>query len=426
MLAKYLKEHPCIPCSTYGVQVKLASDLVDPHVFENLFNPDDKMFPLSDFYENRLICQAMKLLGLLSSKSNLPWNIIVYCAKTVDNLFIQDKTKALKRIKLIISSIKNKATQFQTNCLPPKELDELKNISFPPILSKPEAYILPWKGEGHHLLSPSQVISMNMLKAGLIVGSQKAIVNTNNVHDGGCGNIPLNVLTLLGIQTRPSVNDVLLHFQCLIDDFESEMSTNTDKPKVSTNYDKPNLSTKFDMISQICRHVYEFLDDEIYRQHQAIDTTHQTIPTFTQVEETVQIFQNNPFVWTGKYFAVPTDVARNWRVKDGPYLYRLPDMLSDRKHLLKALNIKNDFSVLKLLQTFQSMYHIYKAEQLPIEYHILVDCMISELNSSDLDEVDVKTEPVILVDNAFVLRPAKQLFFNDAPWLSAFVDCNYQ
>ena len=233
-------------------------------------------------------------------------------------------------------------------------------------------------------------------------------------------------LTLLGIQTRPSVNDVLLHFQCLIDDFESEMNTNTDKPKVSTNCDKPNLSTKLDMTSQICRHVYEFLDDEIYCQHQAIDTRHQTTYAFTQVEETVKILQNKPFVWTGKGFVVPTDVARNWRVKDGPYLYRLPDMLSDRKHLLKALNIKNDFSVLKLLQTFECMYYIYKAEQLPFQCHELVDCMISELNSNDLvDEVHIGTEPVILVDDTFVLRPAIQLSFNDASWLPAVGDCNY-
>ena len=424
-LTKYLKEHPCIPCSPNGVQVKLASELVDPHVFENLFNSDDEMFPLSDFYENSLICEAMKLLGLLSSKSNLPWNIIVYCAKTVDNLFIQDKTKALKRIKLIISSIKNKATQLKTNHLPAKELDELKNISFLPILSKPKAYILPWKGEGHHLLSPSQVISMNMSKAGLIVGSQKAIVNTNYVHHGGCGNIPPNVLTLLGIQTRPSVNDVLLHFQCLIDDFKSETSTKPDKPKVSTKCGKHEISTKLDMISQICRHVYEFLDNEMYCQHQPIDTTHQTTPTCEHVEETVQIFQNKPFAWTGNCFAVPTDVARNWKMKDGPYLYKLPDMLSDRKHLTKALKINNDFSVLKLLQTFRCMYHTYKAEQLPSEYHELVDCMISELNSSDLDELDMGTEPIILVDDTFVLRPAKQLSFNDASWLPPIGDCNY-
>ena len=419
-LTKYLKEHPCIPCSPNGVQIKLASELVDPHVFEDLFDPDDEMFPLLDFYENSLICQAIKFLGLLSSKSNLPWNIIIDCARTVNNLFILDKSKALKRIKLIISSIKNKATQFQTNSLP-EELNVLKNISFLPILLKPEAYILPWKGEGHHLLSPSQVISMNISKASLIVGSQKAIVNTNYVYDGGCGNIPHNVLTLLGIQTRPSVNDVLLHFQCLIDDFETEMRTKTKKPKESTKCEKLEISTKLDMISQICRHIYEFLDDEIRCQHDVIDTTNHT----TQVEETVQTFQNKPFVWTGNCFTVPTDVARNWRVKDGLYLHRLPDMLSDRKHLLKALNIKNDFSVLKLLQTFQCMYDIYKEEQLPFQCRELVDCMISELNSSDLDEIDLGTEPIILVGESFVLRPAKQLFFNDASWLPSVGNCNY-
>ena len=69
----------------------------------------------------------MKLLGVLSSKSNVPWSFIVDCARTVDNLFIQDKLKAFKRIKLFISSIINKATQFQAHCLPEK-LDVLKNI----------------------------------------------------------------------------------------------------------------------------------------------------------------------------------------------------------------------------------------------------------------------------------------------------------
>ena len=62
---------------------------------------------------------------------------------------------------------------------------------------------------------------------GLIVGSQKAIINTNYVHHGGCGNMSTNVLPLLGIQSRPSVNDVLLHFQWFIDDFECEINTKT-------------------------------------------------------------------------------------------------------------------------------------------------------------------------------------------------------
>ena len=407
VLTKYLQEHPCIPCSPNGVQVKLASELVDPYIFEDLFHPNDEMFPFQDFYKNSLICQAIKSLGLLSLKSNLHWNIIIDCAKTVNKLFLQDKVKALKRIKLFVSIINEKVT-FQQNIFP--EIGPLKCIPFLPILSKPKGYNLLWKGEGYDLLSPSQVISMDMSKAGLIVGSQKAIVNTNYVDQGGCGNIPHNVLTLLGIPTRPSVDDVLLHFQCLVNQFDPE---------------QPEM---LEMTSQICRQVYGFLDDEIYSQHQTNDTIHQTIPTYTQVEETLQAYQNKPFIWTGNYFAFPTNVAKNWRKKDGPYLYKLPDMLSDREHLVNALQIKDDFTVLKLLQTFQCLFKTFETAKLPSDYHKLVDCIISDLNLCDLqvDEVILETEPVILVDEGYTLRPAKQLSFNDAPWLPPAVqDCNY-
>ena len=161
----------------------LASELVDPHVFEICLILMMKCFHCQTFMKT-LNFSSYKLLDLLFSKSNLPWNIIIDCAKTVNNLFILDK--ALKIIKFIISSIKNKATQFQTNSLT-EELNVLKNILFLPILSKLKAYILPWKGEGHHLLSPSQVISSNLneyVKGWSNLSSQKAIliINTNYVH----------------------------------------------------------------------------------------------------------------------------------------------------------------------------------------------------------------------------------------------------
>ena len=64
---------------------------------------------------------------------------------------------------------------------------------------------------------------MNISKATTLVGSQNAIVNTNDVSNGGCGHIPDCVLTVLGIPTRPSLDDVLLHFQCLLDTLQPMM-----------------------------------------------------------------------------------------------------------------------------------------------------------------------------------------------------------
>ena len=104
---------------------------------------------------------------------------------------------------------------------------------------------------------------MNISKATALVGSQKAIVNTNDVSNGGCGHIPDSVLTVLGISTRPSLDDVLLHFQCLLDTFQ---------PIMCQNY------KVVDEISQLCRSIYEFFDDEI-----KFDKKKQTEPTLIRV-----------------------------------------------------------------------------------------------------------------------------------------------
>ena len=196
VLKAHLQNNPCIPVSPQGKKLKLASELVDPLALRDLFDPEDEMFPLPDFYSNNLICQAMWDLGLISS--NLPWSIIIDSAMTIGTIFTGDKCKGLNRVKCIIKGIEEKIhnSTYSTEQTIVAELETLKSIQFLPIVSKPDHYILPWKGEEHHLLSPSQVISMNILKARALVGSQKAIVNTSDISNGGCGYIFLTVYLL--------------------------------------------------------------------------------------------------------------------------------------------------------------------------------------------------------------------------------------
>ena len=181
---------------------------------------------------------------------------------------------------------------------------------------------------------------MNISKATALVGSQKAIVNTNDVSNRGCGHIPDCVLTVLGIPTRPSLDDVLLHFQCLLDTFQPMMCQN---PKT------------VDEISRICHNVYEFFDDEIrlekMRNVSGLPSGRATpffvitevLPIFEKVEDKLTEFQTKPFIWTCTCFAIPDNVAKHWK-KNGPHLYKLPDILSERKHLLETLKIKTDFN----------------------------------------------------------------------------------
>ena len=46
-LKSYLQ--PCIPVSPQGIKLKLASELVDPSSFSNLFDENDEIFPLICF-----------------------------------------------------------------------------------------------------------------------------------------------------------------------------------------------------------------------------------------------------------------------------------------------------------------------------------------------------------------------------------------
>ena len=408
-LKAHLQQYPCIPVSRQGKKLKLASELVDPSSFRDLFDQKDEMFPLQTFYKNNLIRQAMHDLGLISS--NVPWNIIISSAKTIIDVFPRHNSKALKRVSLIIKSIGEKCHDvsfLKQNAVP--VIETLKNIQFLPIVSKPDHYILPWKGEQHHLLSPSQVISMNRSKATALVGSQKAIVNTSDVSNGGCGHIPDSVLTVLGIPTRPSLDDVLLHFQCLLDTFQPTMCQN---PKM------------VDEISRLCRNIYEVFDDEIRK---IIETrsggtfiTRRASTSTTKFEEKLINFRAKPFIWTHTCFAIPENVAKHWK-KNGPYLFKLPDILSERKHLLNVLQIQGNFSAQKLLSTFQYMLSDLQAELSP-EYYELVDCIIFELNSASGEVTQL--DEVILVDEHYILRPAKELSFNDAAWLPPAEDCNY-
>ena len=137
-LKSYLQ--PCIPVSPQGIKLKLASELVDPSSFSNLFDEDDEMFPLICFERNRLIHQAMHDLGLISS--NLPWNIVIASAKTIKPVFNKDDLKALNRIVLIIKSIDEKScTMFLPQSTTEPAIDILKNIQFLPINQNTISYL---------------------------------------------------------------------------------------------------------------------------------------------------------------------------------------------------------------------------------------------------------------------------------------------
>ena len=396
-LQELLKQYPCIPCCPNGVTLKLVSQLVDPNVYNDMFDSNDKMFPVNTFIENTLIYQAMIKLGL--RQSNIPSGIIISSARTVQSLFSQNRESGLQRIKLLIKCIEESHQYFTSK----DEICLLKRIPFLPVLSKPENYILPWKGNGHLLLPSFQIVaveSRDLWKCAVTVGSQRAIVDTR--RDDGCGSIALKVLSLLDIQTRPSLNDVLKHFECLID---------------KTMCDDSEMVIQ---IQEICCCAYDYLNDELQSQETLNESEQHTVTlpgTVSTAEEKLSIYTDKPFIWTGSCFAAPCDVAKNWKRNCSPYLYKLPDILSQQTLLLDVLKIKDDFTIHKLLAVFSTMKGNVDAKQVPPNYHCFCDDIILELNKFSVTSEELND--VVLVDQDYALRSAKHLSYNDVSWLPA-------
>ena len=416
MLKSLLEKHPCIPTSPQGLQLKRANELVDSDDFRDMFDPEDGMFPEKGLYQVALVRQGIFRLGLMSSY-NVCWDVIKKSAKTVASLIGKEEEKALMRINVIIGCIDEKAGHTPGDNAPP----DFKQTCFLPVLTKPKSYILPWKGDGHLLLPPCQMISVDsrsLKKMSVLVGSQKAIVNTKSVKSGGCDAISHRALKLMDVPSRPSFHDVHDHFICLVHTFRSN-------PAV-LDHDQEIKQT----IEEICRNVYEHFEMSLAEEKtpkMLLKVTEYKKQAPGQCTEILSTYHNKPFIWTGKGFISPCDVSINWKQLEGPYLYKLPGMLSQHKNLVQCLQVKESFSIDKLLNTFCQMYECFRpTHQLPKEYHETARNIIFELNSTkSIQELSNMKEKAILLDSNYILRPANQLAFNDAAWLPPDSDCNY-
>ena len=423
-LMNILQNNPCIPCTPNVQKLKLASQLVDPSAdIHELFDPDSEMFPIGEFCKQKSVHQTMLDIGLLTS--NIPWDLVVECANTIQSVYGKDNMKALKRVKLIISCIEENikreqesTTTHQTESplLNIPQLQELKQIPFIPVLPKPDGYFLSWKGEGLHFSCPSEMFYSDKWKLKnncFMLGSQKILVNTKLLDKEGCGDISRSLHTHLGFQTTPSLNDILLQLKCLIDTFESSMVEDSDKRNI---------------VEYICRVSYEALDRklELERPTYSYHVTSKEVEKPqepTEAEKTLITFRNKPFIWTGNCFTSPDNIARDWR-ENGPYLFQLPPMLSERKSLTKVLCIDSRFSVKTLIGVLDKMYQQFWKETLPDSCHKIVDAIVHELNYNKAENMKALNElNVVLPDNSYTLYPANELSHNDSPWLPVGKEC---
>ena len=420
-----LIHNPSVPCTPHGINLKLASSLIDPHCeLKQLFDSDSEMFPCQLFTDSKPVHQLMIDIGLLNT--TLPWDIIVECAKSIETVYTQDKNKALKRIKVILKCLGHKLTEDKISnskkleCLPSEDFIRiLKEIKFIPVASRPDNFISLWKGKGVSLSSPRNMFyphpsstgyfserQYNIRKACSLLGSQKVIVNNFSFESGGCGSIPHSVVVALGFQCKPNVDDVVANFTCLLQQSEIEERCLNEKKIV-------------DQISYMCRISYEFLENEL-KMNSEISSTSELMMKECQ---TISRFRDQPFIWIEGKFVSPQNIATRWKEK-GPYLYELPSILSERKLLIQALCIKENFTIKKLLKTLQVIHDDCGEKKVNKNCLNTIMAIINELNSYKPDDYkDIDKDNVILPSASCELLQANCLSFNDSQWLPVNDDC---
>ena len=374
----------CIPCRPQGKILNNCRDLIDPSSpFFDLFDESENRFPIDCLVSNVITIEALKEVGMVND--HLPWKIVLERAQTVSALMQTNKLKALKRVRLLLTTLTKHISEE-----PPTTGPRIHLIPFLPVLKKPEDYPLVWHGEGHQLLCGQDLVISDVrshlsVKNTLIAGSQVSFV---------CDSMPVNekVQDFLHIQSTPSCSEVIAHLKLLVD----QMCDTTDK----------------EWVTMSCRMIYDFLD------------------TALKYKKTIDIKKLKEFscIWNQHQFLSINFVAEHWKMKKGPYLYSIPDILVDKKYLTKALNIKEYFTHEDAKIALQMMNNAFNDKPVSEICKRLIKDLIpifsTAVDQDDLCEEFVNSD-LYLPDEHVILQLSTKLAYNDAGWATKVEGCNY-
>ena len=393
-LKSYLTDYRCIPCRPDGENVRFCSDVVNPNAyFAALYDCKDEVFPVHS--DNELAHIAMKKLGMLSE--SLPWSMIIERARSIESLYKKNKEKAMQRVIIILKCISNNVAKSSGE-LPP-DGSELTKISFLPVMTPPKSYpdFLFWQGKSKTLLSCQEALCGENNHR--LAGSQKSIICEKPPSKGGCGVVPHNAHLALSIRSLPTLCAAVNHL-CHVAEEYTKLTLKSPK----------KLQVAYKWINESTAKIFDFFETELLENKAKADD-------FKKLQE-------NKCIWSGSEFVSPKSIAIKWE-KNGPFLFKLPDILKSKKKLIKALNIQKRFTVDQLLAALKDLYDFNELN--PIREKSgemkLIKAIVSELDEIIPESGLDAEQTCYLPDENCVMRKVDVLAFNDAPWCK--VDSEY-
>ncbi len=384
----WIVKHSCIPCMPDGKILKKSVDVIDPksHI-ASLYKVQEHVFPIKELLAHPFHATLIEL-GIISVE--LPMHMIAERAKTVEKLYCEDKLKALQRTQILLDCMKTHVIHEL-----PKELEDLKDIRFLPILQKPHDYpkIVTWAGDGKTLLSSSDQLLIETdysHKMNHLIGSQRLIVSQHEPsRNGGCGRIPDKVVSALGLKNKPQVEDILKHLIL-----------------VSKSYSSCNKQDNAKYVKAACDKIYSYLNDFIRRNKK-------------EDQKFIEYFHDTKYklLWNEDEFVNPTNVSTSWKL-NGPYLYHVPYSIRNLPHLLEQLRIKKRFDKDWLVEVLLQIKNDYKDKPITTACSKIV-LNIAEVLAKEIPEDETREHLLaqcLLYDEEMHMQYVRDLSYNDAPW----------
>ena len=125
------------------------------------------------------------------------------------------------------------------------------------------------------------------------------------------------------------------------------------------------------------------------------------------------------WVWIGDDFVSPNALAFDSPVKFSPYLYVVPSELSEFRVLLLELGVRLSFDIWDYFNVLQRLQNDVKGVPLSTDQLSFVHCVLEAVADCCLDKplFEASETPVLIPDSSGVLMLARDLVYNDAPWM---------
>lgn len=279
---------------------------------------------------------------------------------------------------------------------------QLTNISWCPVHTKSLEEGLPWPQPVHGPIAPPKIVRP--------VSQMWLVSATMRILDGECHSSSLH--SNLGWLSRPNVSVLAAQLIELSRGFalakaDDNGTVTQNDPEAETVQPSAGISAT---LSKEIPSIYKLLQEYVGSQDMMI---------LTSMLEGIQ------WVWVGDGFVSPKELAFDSPAHFYPYLHIVPSEIAEYRILLTTLGVRETFGAQDYADVLQRIAQDVKGgalSQEKVTFCLRVLEALGEMLPSQASTASKQLLGLVLVpDSSGILVPAKDLVYNDAPWLAKSV-----